>query len=312
MTSESMRVLGSTYSMIGRAIKGVAEQIVGVQTATVSSSYALGAQTRVRLDSDPSRTSLPAPSISGRYQSGARVYVLTYPPRGLLVIGSVDSGRPGFTSTFTTPGANTWTRPSSPVAWAIVEVLSGGAAGGGVPVTIATTNAAGGGGQGGHYSRSVLPGSALPASGTINVGAGGIAVSAAGGGAGGASDFLGLVAAGPTQGGSVGVAAVFATANSAAGGQAAMTGMIGDLQVQGSDGGLGMKVVQNYARGGYGGPAAMGFGPLTRSSVNIGSAGLVGRQYGSGGSGAQADGAIGPFAGGNGFPGIVLVTYVFA
>lgn len=76
-----------------RAIRQVAARVPGIVAATVLSDFAAPGQTLVGLDTAP-EVGVAAQSILGVYGKGTRVRCLTYPPRGLLVLGPVnDSGK---------------------------------------------------------------------------------------------------------------------------------------------------------------------------------------------------------------------------
>ena len=89
--------------------------------------------------------------------------------------------------TYTASG--TWNKPAG-LVYAEVEVQGGGGGSGGCALTAAAQSSAGAGGGGGGYSKKMISTSALGATETVTVGAGGVAgTTSTGGGAGLTSSF---------------------------------------------------------------------------------------------------------------------------
>lgn len=200
---------------------------------------------------------------------------------------------------FTASG--TYTKPAGLVA-AIVEVCGAGGGGGGGAATGAPYSWAGGGG-GGSSSRRRLLASAIGATETVTIGAGGSAGTSAGGNGGtGGTSSLGALVNAP---GGVGGDGAVSGSTSYPGGAGGAVGSAGDIFFvggAGSDSSSTGTGSSNFT--GKGGDSRYGGGGL---AVNIWeTAGNVGKQYGGGGSGG-CGGASG-FAGGAGFAGVIIVT----
>jgi hypothetical protein len=192
--------------------------------------------------------------------------------------------------------------PSAGVNSIIVEVQAGGGGGGAAAATSSGGYSAGCGGGGGGYAKSRITSPAVTA---ITVGSGG---------AGGAN--------GVSQPGSNGGGSAFGsliTASGGGGGSGLPNGNGAPLQLNGAAGGLGSSGNIANSYGGVGGAVqAMnttnvlsGGGGASQLSpggpqVAGAAAGQAGT-YGSGGSGANATSVTGPFAGGNGGVGAVIV-----
>lgn len=75
---------------IARALQAQASTTINVRTGTALSgtNRATGVVT-VQLDNDPNGTPVSAISVAGLVQIGARVLMLAYPPRGLVVLGQI-------------------------------------------------------------------------------------------------------------------------------------------------------------------------------------------------------------------------------
>lgn len=76
---------------VRRALQRVNDKLNTVVTGTVVSNYAVLAKTLVRLDNDPDERPVRAWALTQKYPLGARVVMLRYPPRGLVVLGNLDS-----------------------------------------------------------------------------------------------------------------------------------------------------------------------------------------------------------------------------
>jgi hypothetical protein len=210
-----------------------------------------------------------------------------------------------------TGSSQTYTRPAN-LTYAIVEVLGGGGGGGGAPATTSATNASAGGGGAGGYARSILSAATIGTSQTVTVGIGG-AGGAAGnnsGTAGGTSSFGSLVVA---TGGSGGGSTSPLGFTSGVGGDGGI-GTAGDILCGGEPGFNGWGFRNNevlcFAISGHGASSIYGGGG--KSKVAASAAGAAATNFGSGGSGganASGSGSSDPaVAGGDGSPGIVIVT----
>lgn len=75
---------------IAKALQTQASTTINIRTGTCLSgtNRATGVVT-VALDNDPKSTPVSAISVAGLVQIGARVAMLAYPPRGLLVVGQI-------------------------------------------------------------------------------------------------------------------------------------------------------------------------------------------------------------------------------
>lgn len=196
---------------------------------------------------------------------------------------------------FTSSG--TYTKPAGLVV-AIVEVCGGGGGGGGSTNASATA----GGGGGGASTRTRLLASAIGATETVTIGAGGAGGNTAGsnGSAGGTSS-LGVLAT--AAGGAGGSGATVAT-TPYLGGLGGASGT-GDVLFNGEPGGTGLNAAAGNGFSGNGGGSTMGGGG--RGVVSGGLSGNAGVQHGGGGSGAFGSGAGGT-VGGAGFAGVIIVT----
>lgn len=213
---------------------------------------------------------------------------------------------------FTSPGVTVWTMPTGMVA-CIAEVVGAGGSGGGNPLTGAGQSAISGGGGGGGYCRKLFLASALAATETVRVGAGGAASTAGGAGnLGGLSRFAeGKAYVLLANGGAGGLAG---TATSGAGpfntaGGAGGTASGGDLNITGGAGNTGTAISGGGICVNFGGGSGEGYAMPTSSPVNVGN-GFAGNLYGGGSSGcvsvvtaAQASQA--------GASGMVMVTHLF-
>lgn len=212
--------------------------------------------------------------------------------------GSGGGGAPTF-QVFTSSGTYT---PPEGVTRVRVTLVGGGAAGGGIPATTAGNSSGGGGGAAGAPCIKVIEASALGTSETVTIGAGGVGIAAAVGGAGGTTSFGAHCSALGGLGGNAGNDGNNFTARAGGNGQTA-TG--GDINGAGQPGATGfrMNTVGVAGNGGSSPYGAGGAGPATAGAANA----VDGSGYGAGGSGA-AGGASNPaLAGGNGTSGLVIV-----
>jgi hypothetical protein len=198
---------------------------------------------------------------------------------------------------------DTWTKPTG-LDHVIVEVVGGGAGGGGCNSGSGLSAAAPGGGGGG-YSKKFISAASLGATETVTVGAGG-AGGAAGtnnGAAGGTSSFgshLSATGGAVAAGGSASATVPAATSNVSTGG----AGSNGDINANGSAGGMGLRLSTTSAKGGRGGDTLYGAGgrPTLANSALQGGSG-----YGGGGAGAATADTTTDLAGGDGADGVVIV-----
>lgn len=210
---------------------------------------------------------------------------------------------------FTSSGTYT---PTVGMKYCIVELWGPGGGGPGSDTTTAGQMSAGGGGAGGNYTRNVFSASAVGASQTITIGAGGIGgtTPAGAGGAGGETSFGGIQTAKGGNGGSA-MAATSTQAN-AAGGTTGANTVGGALNITGQPGGYGFALATStMMKVGDGG--APGVGTLNPGVVdtgtNISNSGNSGpANTGKGGCAGRSAGTGGPATGGAGGSGRVLIT----
>ncbi|MFD0225174.1 glycine-rich domain-containing protein [Streptomyces hirsutus] len=199
-----------------------------------------------------------------------------------------------------------------------VQVQGGGGAGGGVvaspgatvgPPATAAQAAAGGGGAGGAYGESWLAANAVISPVTVTVGTGGAAGTGTGG-SGTTSSFGAYVSASGGPGGGV---TGTGTGNSGiSGATAASQVIVADLAIPGSGGGAGQRVPSGVSMGGTGGSSHLGGAGRGVAASGALVTGTDAAGYGGGGGGAVSgttDNAAS--TGGNGSPGIVIVTTYF-
>lgn len=212
--------------------------------------------------------------------------------------------------TFYPAGSYTYT-PTAGMIYCIVEVSGAGGAGGGVPSTGLAQIALSTGGAGGTYCKSLYSAATIGSSQSLVVGAGGVGVSNANGGAGGNSTFGSLITAGGGGGGDVGGA--FATSLSgvspgndsfpAASSGANILSVTGQIATAAF-------YVTGLAQGGFGGTSF--FSPqATCSTVYFNSLNASfnsGYGAGGGGTGVGSPQSKSAFAGSNGADGIIIVT----
>jgi hypothetical protein len=197
--------------------------------------------------------------------------------------------------------------PSSGLLSAIVECVGGG--GGGGAGAIGGNNTSGGGGGSGGYSRSVLTAATVGASQTVAIGAAGLGVNNAAGTAGGDTSFGSLVIA---KGGGAGAACggTGSTLNCPGGaGGIAGTGQVVAAGAPGMSGSSSGSIVpsapggSSIFGGGAVGPTVVAGSPSTPSNAS---------NYGSGGAGGYMQGGGTQGTGGNGSPGICIITEFIA
>jgi hypothetical protein len=201
-----------------------------------------------------------------------------------------------YVTTFTASGTYT---PNPNLIYATVEAIGGGGAGGSVTAGSASASAGGTGGGAGGFVRQTTK---FTGPQTVSIGAAGAAAAAGAnaGGSGGTTSFGTLTATGGA-GGPGGTATAGGAGKGAAGGQ----GSGGDLNVRGEPGGGTLIINTSFGvQGGAGGSGPYGGGGPSQSS----GAGNAAQGFGAGGGGAAAFTTSGPFAGGAGAPGAVIIT----
>lgn len=201
--------------------------------------------------------------------------------------------------------------PTTGIKYCIVEILGGGGGAGGVQAGGANWSATGGAGSG-CYAKQVFSAATIGVSQAVTIGAAGTGGAAGvnNGTAGGQTSFGALMTAPgglPSGGGaSTAIDQIFV------GGAGGAAGTGGDTNAGGSYGGWGaifQAVGVSPAIGGFGGDSIYGAGGGVRiPGANTDLAGLNGQGFGSGGgAGASNQGASGA-AGGDGSPGVCIVT----
>jgi hypothetical protein len=203
---------------------------------------------------------------------------------------------------FDTVGTANFSKGDYPWLRAVhVRVQAGGGAGGGAPTTGAGEVSAGTGGSGGGYAESFLLASALGATETVTIGAGGTGVNNGGGNDGGGSSFGSLVVTGGGRGGGL-LAAASTNATFAGVGGGAAT--VGDILIPGdsSEGCIRIPPASMSGNGGSSVLGSSGRGGFTNVS------GFAGFGFGGGGGGARRHASnTANLKGGDGAPGVVIV-----
>ncbi|UPT85177.1 hypothetical protein HAP41_0000033350 [Bradyrhizobium barranii subsp. apii] len=199
---------------------------------------------------------------------------------------------------FTATG--TWT-PNANLIYADVEGVGGGGAGGGIPTISTSVGSGAGGGQSGDYSRSIISAATAGATQAVTIGTGGAGASGANGGQGVDTSVGALVVA---KGGGGGAVAAAGNQTVGASGDNRTAGT-GDFKVNGGGGGTGLGGSTQLCAGGSGGASFFGSGGPGQVASGGGVAGIA---YGSGGGGAAGINGAVASAGGNGAPGVVIIT----
>ncbi len=296
---------------LGQKLRDMSVLIPRVMSGTVVTNYALANETFVTLDTAPD-VPVPAQAIVGILAKGTRVKCMSYPPRGLLILGVLQPEQgflqPPHIEVLT--GTGTFTTPTGIILLGLlIEAQAPGGAGGGAAATIAGEGSAGGGAGGGGYARKWLTPLEQGVSQTYAIGAPGAGVAGATGGAGGSARY------GPVltplcraTGGGGGVAGgATAVAGSPVPAGTGGLGSDGDLLLSGGAGSLGVR--STVSRGGSGGNGILGGGARTAGQD---SPGAKGGDYGGGGSGANNDGAgTVAEAGGEGGEGAIVATLYY-
>lgn len=225
-----------------------------------------------------------------------------------------DGSGGGFTSitqqVFTSSGTYT---PTAGMAYCIVEVVGGGGGGGGGVNSVGGSGSIGGGGGAGGYSKGVFSSATIGASQSVTIGTGG---------AGGTSGTPTGTTGGTTSVGSI-ISATGGSGGVGSGGTGAITTFIlggaggvgsgGSVNVTGNAGSGGGTINTsgiNLAWGGSGGASCLGGAPV-QVSTNTDNTHVNGNNasdYGAGGGGGVTLGSSSGNTGGNGSPGIVIIT----
>ena len=202
---------------------------------------------------------------------------------------------------FTTSGTYT---PSANLISAILECIGAGGAGGGV--VSANNNLNAGGGGGGGYSRKYSTAAAIGASQSVTIGAGGVGVLQAAGGNGGDTSVGAICIA---KGGSGAPGVVTAAYPNPSGGAGGIAGT-GDVTVAGTPGMHGNYMASGYGivSQGNGGAGPLGGGGFAALNTSNSLPGSPATGYGAGGGGAACASGAAAQAGGNGSPGLVVIT----
>lgn len=191
--------------------------------------------------------------------------------------------------------------PTPGTSRVIVRVQGGGGAGGGAPAAGAGQVSLGGAGGSGSLAVEDLASGFAGA--TVTVGAGGVAAAGVAGGNGGASAFGAVTAPGGIGGSTIAPVAPPWSTGGGAGGAAPTGGNI--LATGGQQAGVSQMLGLGVGHGGAG--AMSPIGGAGGSGPGAGSNGNAAVGPGAGGSGTAATAGQGPFTGGNGAPGIVIV-----
>lgn len=294
---------------VGQIIQNLGVQIVNIHSGVVVSDNAAPGSTFVALDTSP-QDQIPARSICGRLEAGARVVMLAYPPRGLIILGRVDEPDSSLLSPLVYSVSGSFTADDVKGAAALrVRVQAAGGGGAGAPATGVGQNSAGGHGSGGGYAESIIPVSSLTFPVAVTVGAAGAAGAA--GGAGGnaaASSFGALVAANGGNAGAPGGPAGFAGAalvNPVLGGSAT-AGQI--LSRGGSSGAVIIIIIGSMSQPQSGSSV---LGPGLSQFCNVSSNGFAAANPGTGGAGGINMASQAARVGGAGGNALVVVERIY-
>lgn len=313
-----MAGINSWLGPVTGKLKEIASDIITVRTGTVISDNAVLTQTIVTLDNDPDSTQVQSLSLTGPLPAQTRVMMLAYPPRGLVIIGSMSDPLPPLVSgaaEFVFTGNGSFTAAQAlPFRSLIIECWAGGGGGGGAAAASASSGG-GAGGAGGGYARTVLDvdTAVLPLAVTTGGGGNGGAAGNNAGSAGGTSTVIGNNGAGITHasasgGGGGGGSATGTTPQLIATSAAPGVGTVGDFLAGGQGTQNGFRIAAANAVASTGGSGALGGGG-GQSAFGT-TAGNVGSIPGGGGAGACSQSATtaAAQAGGNGGAGRVVIT----
>lgn len=274
----------------------------------ISSLSFVQATAAVVLDGD--ETPMTAINILGPINLDARVMCLIVPHEAVYVIGKLGNYGLGYeysqTVYFTVSG--TFTKADYVGLRAVrVKAVGGGGGGGGAATTAAAQGATSGAGAGACYAESFILAADIADTETVTVGTGGTAGAAgANGGGTGVSSSFGTTVVAPGGDGGGGATASGSTTGTA-GGDGSSTGGVGDIVIAGQDGSDGRHLsTGERVNDAVGGSSVLGFG-RSESNVTASNAGLAGRLYGGGASGAHNQASQTQVAGAAGGDGIVIV-----
>lgn len=241
--------------------------------------------------------------------TGASGYVLTSTGPGLTPMWTANSAGT-FTLNIQVFASNGTYTPTVGMSYCIIETLGGGGGGGGSNGTGSNQASVGGGGGGGGYNRGVYSASQIGAFQAVTVGSGGNGGFPNGAQSGGTTSVGALISATGGAGGASSGPASFVTAASGGGGGGGGGGYISTIGGSGSQGiGLNDGTTTAFGIPGNGGTSYFGgsaAAPLISGGGN--SNGGTGIYYGGGGTGGVSVGNIGGTSGGNGAPGLCLIT----
>lgn len=255
------------------------------------------------------------PTTQGQDET-ARVLEVSHNDDGsikeLSVYSAIDTkGIKGDETYFTASG--TYTKPAD-LKFIIVEVQGGGGSGGGAD-SLSGNSSIGGPGGGGGYSRKKILASALDATETVTVGAGGVASGSSNspGNTGGSSSFGVHCSVSGGGGGSPGADTTTAAMPAGSGANGAGgTATGGDINIPGSEGTRGIMYRSASTMSGNGGGSFLAPNSGVNTVGNLVANGIDGKGYGGGSSGGCSSGASTAEAnGGVGSSGIVIVHEYF-
>lgn len=214
--------------------------------------------------------------------------------------------------TFTGAGVHTYT-PTPGATSAIIYGVGAGGAGGGSAACSGSQGSAGAGGSSGSFGRVRV---ASLATQTVTIGTPGAGVSGSNGAAGGLTSIGTWLSCPGGPGGAAGgaTAGPSVTAVAAGGGVPTIGG--GAVDIWATDGacatnGLVLNGSPIAVQSGLGANSAMGNGGINTNGVPSGNNGSNAVGYGAGGSGSASQPSTGPFTGGSGSAGIVVVEEYF-
>lgn len=244
--------------------------------------------------------STPGSNSDWTARSGKLIRVLRYSRVAGVQMVSVNGGTP------TATGAGTYT-PSPDLFLADVQAVGGGGAGGGTVNPSAGNVALGAPGSSGSYGRSLLTLAQLGPSQLITVGLGGVGVSAAAGGSGGATS-IGSILTCPGGGGGASTPAPGALPPQVLGSTSGTSPSTGANLVSsiGAPGGPSIAIAANAVSsfGGQGGGNLLG---AATQFAGANTAGVAGTGFGSGGSGLAIMPGVGPANGTPGGAGVMMI-----
>jgi hypothetical protein len=201
--------------------------------------------------------------------------------------------------------SGTYTKPAG-LQFLEVELAGGGGGGGSAGTTGAGTYSAGGGGGGAGYVRYLYPAADLAATTAYAVGSSGVTAAA-----GGNTTFRNLTGGGGGGGLSGVASSTISATGTGSGGSSSSTETGQALLIFGANGGAGLVVypVAGWNQRGAGGGSFLA--PWFMPSPTGTAAGVAGRSYGGGGSGACNGASQGVGAAGLGATGIIILTEYF-